>query len=120
GNGLKDDNEFEISPFQDQGDYIRVLNPTTDYDAVNATTYNQSLSLNPRAIWMSKKGMRGFIARFNSITSLQIDRKVFRGEGKSPFNPFVFSENSESLVSLGSLIRNSIFFNKSSAKYSLE
>lgn len=121
GNGVKDQNEFEIAPFADQGNYIRVLNPTTQYDAVDVTQYNQSLNLNPRAIWNGKKGIRGFIARFSSITSLQIDRKVFRGSGKSsPFNPFVFSESDQALVSLGSLVRNSIFFNKTSAKYSLE
>lgn len=120
GNGVKDQNEFEIAPFADQGNYIRVLNPTTQYDAVDVTQFNQSLNLNPRAIWNGKAGLRGFIARFSSITSLQIDRKVFRDSGKSPFNPFVFSENEQSLVSLGSLIRNSIFFNRISSKYSIE
>ncbi|MDZ4844063.1 MAG: hypothetical protein SH857_00790 [Chitinophagales bacterium] len=120
GNGVKDQNEFEIAPPGFPGDYIRVLNPTTQFDAVDGTQYNQSLSLNPRAIWNNKNGIREFIARFSSITSLQINRKVFRGEGRSPFNPFVFSESEQSLVSLGSLVRNSIFFNKSSAKYSFE
>ena len=119
-NGIQEQNEFELTSFSDEGNFIRVLNPTTQYDAVDMTQYNQSLSLTPRVVWNNKKGIKGFIARFSTITSLQIERKVFRGAGKSPFNPFVFNEAEQSLVALGSLARNSVFFNKSSSVYSLE
>lgn len=120
GNSKQETFEFESAPFSDAGSFIRVLNPTTEFEAVDKTQYNQSLNLNPRAVWHNKTGIRGFIARFSTTTSLQIERRVFRGSGKSPFNPFVLNENDASLVSLSSLARNSVFFNRQSAKYSLE
>ncbi len=120
GNSKQETFEFEPAPFSDAGDFIRVLNPTTEFEAVDKTQYNQSLNLNPRAVWHGKTGIQGFIARFSTATSLQIERRVFRGSGKSPFNPFVLNENDGSLVSLSSLARNSVFFNRQSAKYSLE
>jgi len=119
-NQIQESFEFEPAPFSDAGNFIRVLNPTNEFDAVDNTQYSQSLNLNPRAVWSSKSGARGFIARFSTATSLQIERKVFRGSGKSPFNPFVLDESDQSLVSLNSLARNSLFFNRQSSKYSLE
>src|SRR5947207_2770105 len=71
-NGIKESFEFVPATFND-GNYIRVLNPTNEYDAVDITQYNQSLSLNPRAVWNDKTGTEGFIARFSTVTSLQIE-----------------------------------------------
>ena len=118
-NGVQEDNEFTLATFND-GRFIRVLNPTNEFDPVDITQYNQILSLNPKAVWFSQSGIRKAISRFSTITSLQIDRKVFRGGERLPFNPFLFDVAKEDLVSFNSLIRNSVFFNRNNSKYSLE
>lgn len=120
GNQIKESFEFEPAPFSDGGNYIRVLIPTNEFDAVDRIQYSQSVSLTPRAVWGNRNGLQGCIARFSTVTSLQIERKVFRGAGKSPFNPFVLDENDTSLVSLSSLARHSVFFNRHSSRYGME
>ncbi len=116
----KDESKFVLTDQPDQAIYIRVLNPTLDYDAVNSTQFNFSVSLNPKAAWSNKKKVKGFIARFSTVTSLQIDRKSFRDSKSSPFNPFVFDENDTALVAFNSLVRHTVFFNRTSSVYSLE
>lgn len=121
-NGIKELNEFELATEANQtrANHIRVATPTTEYDPVDITQYNQVLNINPRALLSNKKGILGFIARFNTITSLQVNRKVFRGADVSVFNPFVFNTQDESLLAISSAIRQSIFFNRTNTKYSLE
>jgi hypothetical protein len=121
-NGVPDLNEFELTPpgFEDQAKYIKVANPTNEFSPVNITTFNTSLSLNPRVKWYGKKGMRGFMARLSTLTSVQLNRKVFRGADVSPFNPFILNADDDFLIALNSLMRQSVFFNRSSSVYGLE
>jgi hypothetical protein len=120
GNGIQEENEFEIATFTNDTMYIRVANPTNEFDPVNITVFNQALNLTPGNVWRGKKGIKGFVAKFNSLTSLQLDRRVFRGANISPFNPFVFDIDETALVALNANVRNSIFFNRTDTKYNLE
>ncbi len=122
-NGVKELNEFDVVPFGGSGFdtlYVRVAVPTNEFAPVNITTYNQSISLNPKAKLYGKKGVLGFVAKFSTITSVQLTRKVFRGADISPFNPFVLDVSDDELVSTNNLFRNSVFFNRSSSLYSVE
>jgi hypothetical protein len=121
-NGIQELNEFEPVPagFEDQAKYIKVANPTNEFSPVNITTFNTSLNLNPRNILHGKSGMLGFIARFSTLTSVQLNRKEFRGAESSPFNPFILNVEDSFLVALNSLVRQSIFFNRSSSVYGVE
>src|SRR5690606_38903692 len=116
-NGIQELNEFEPVPpgFEDKARFIKIYNPTNEFSPVNITTFNQSLNLNPRAKWFGKKGVLGFIARFSTLTSVQLNRKVFREAEVSPFNPFITDVSEEHLVSLNSLVRQSVFFNRASS-----
>ncbi|MEX2588879.1 MAG: hypothetical protein WD334_01665, partial [Chitinophagales bacterium] len=121
-NGIKELNEFELAneANQNRANHIRVATPTNEYDPVDITQYNQVLNINPKALLSNKKGFLGFIARFSTLSSLQINRKVFRGADISVFNPFVFDTENESLLAINSSIRQSVFFNRTNNKYSLE
>lgn len=121
-NGIQELNEFELTPagFEDQAKFIKVSNSTNEFQPVNINTFNTALNLNPKSKWYGKKGILGFIARFSTLTSLQINRKVFRGSNSSPFNPFVFNNTDTTLVAFNSLVRQSIFFNRSSSIWGIE
>jgi len=121
-NGIQELNEFELVPagFEDQAKYIKVANPTNEFSPVDITTFNTSLNLNPRNLWHGKTGVLGLMARFSTLTSVQLNRKVFRGAEISPFNPFVLNVEDSLLVALNSLVRQSIFFNRSSSVYGIE
>ncbi len=121
-NGVQELNEFEQAPagFTDQARFIKVATPTNDFSPVDINTFNTSLNINPRAKWYGKEGIRGFVSRFSTLTSLQLNRKVFRGSGASIFNPFVTDIEDNLLVATTSLIRQSIFFNRSSSIWGIE
>lgn len=119
-NGLQETNEFELAVYQQDTMYIRVLNPTNEFDPVNTTVFNQVLNLTPAVAIKKRTGMLGFIARFNTITSFQIDRKVFRDSGIPSFNPFVINISNEDLIAANTIIRNTVFFNRTDTRFSLE
>lgn len=120
GNGLQEENEFELATLTSDTMYIRVANPTNEFDPVNVTVYNQAINLSPGNVWRGKKGIKGFVARFNTLTSVQLDRRVFRGAEISPFNPFVLDVEDTALIALNANVRNSLFFNRTETKYNLE
>lgn len=121
-NEIQELNEFEIAPsgFGDQARFIKIAVPTNEFSPVDMNTFNTSLNINPRAKWYGNKGVKGFTARFSTLTSLQLNRKVFRGAEISLFNPFIFNVEDTSLVALNSLVRQSIFFNRSSSVWGIE
>ncbi len=120
GDGLQQENEFELATLTSDTMYIRVANPTNEFDPVNITVFTQALNLTPANVWLGKKGIKGFVARFNTMTSIQLDRRVFTGSEISPFNPFVFDVQDTALVALNANVRNSIFFNRTQTKFNLE
>lgn len=120
GNGIQEENEFELATLTSDTMYIRVANPTNEFDPVNITVFNQAVSLTPGNVWRGEKGFKGFVAKFNSLTSMQLDRRVFRGSEISPFNPFIFNVDDTALVAINANVRNSIFFNRTNTKYNFE
>lgn len=119
-NGVKEINEFEISAFPDQADYIRVFTPTNEYIKTYTNQFNQILNLRPSAIWKQKKGLRKFLCHFSNQSSLRIDRKTNEESGNTAYNPFITSINESALVALNSSIRNTIFYNRSNPKFGLD
>ncbi len=118
--GVQDLNEFEIAVFQDQAEYIKIFTPTDEFQKVRFIQFSQNLSVNPRAIWHSKTGLRKLISRFNTQSFLQINRKVFDNADVSPFNPFVLEVEDTTLVSLSSSARNVLYFNRTSPVFGMD
>ncbi|MEL6925432.1 MAG: hypothetical protein AAFO94_15395, partial [Bacteroidota bacterium] len=113
-------NEFEIAPFQDQADYIRVSIITNEFIRTNNVQLNQSLRINPKAIWFKEEGLKKMLSKFSTQSTLKIIRRARDAEGVSPWNPFQLSIADTSLVSVSSNIRNSLFFNRADPKYDFQ
>lgn len=119
-NGIKEINEFEVSAFTDQADYIRVFTPTSEYVKTYSNQFNQSFNLRPSARWQNKKGIRKFLCHFSNQASFRIDRKTNEESEKTAYNPFITSINEATLVALNSSIRNTVFYNRSHPKFGLD
>lgn len=119
-NGLQELDEFEIAQFSDQALYVRIFTPTNEFVKAFTNQFNQSILIEPRAVWKRNKGVRGFIARFSNQTAFRIDRKTNFEDFASAYNPFVGTISDTNLVSLNSSLRNSVFFNKTHPKLGLE
>ncbi|HFA52220.1 MAG TPA: hypothetical protein ENJ95_24645 [Bacteroidetes bacterium] len=120
GDGKVQVDEVEIAPFQDMANAVRVNVFTDDFIRTNNVTFNQSLRLEPKAVWFNKKGVRKFMSRFSTQSSLQITRKVRVADGVSAWNPFQLDVVDTALVSTRSAIFNTLFFNRSDPKFDLQ
>jgi hypothetical protein len=123
-------NEFELSNFQDQADYIRVTLLTGQFIRTNNVLFTQSLTIRPKVLIQANKRKKnkdkklpiGFdiLQRFSTRSTFRIDRKTYDGaKGVLAFNPFQFDVVDTSLVSISSGIQNNLFFNRTGV-YSFE
>lgn len=113
-NGIKELNEFEMAAFADQATYIRSFVPTNEYVGTYSTQFSQSLNINPTQILSKKKGFLNFLGRFSNQTAYRIDRKSVEAKGTEAYNPFLKEIADTNLLSLGTSLRNSFFFNRTS------
>lgn len=111
-------NEFELAAFPDQAKFIRIFTPTNEFVKANYTTFNYSISLTPRAVWGSNdiKGFRKLLAKFTLNSTLQVSKKSV-SEGSFEFNPFPSNVEDTSLITLGTILVNTLSFNRFSTKW---
>lgn len=117
GDGIQQINEFEIAPFAEQAEYVRITVLTNDFIATNNVTFNQSFSLDPRRILSNKKSL---MARWSDQGSVRILRKNLQNSGISIWSPFTLNIADSALVSVSSQIRNVLYFNRSDPKFDIQ
>ena len=119
--GKKQLNEFVIASFADRNlaNYIRVFLPTTTLIHTNTNQFNQTLNINPAAVWNNTQGIRKFIALWYNQTALKIDRKTLAAGNFDFINPFANTLDT-SLISLASLVKNTLFFNRSNSVFGFD
>src|SRR6185369_12962462 len=60
------------------------------------------------------------VNRFNTITSYKADRRITDNRFKTIINPFALDVADTSLITVSSLIKQTTFYNRSSAKFGIE
>jgi len=113
-------NEFEVAVFQDSANYIRVSLFTDEFIRSNNVQLNQSLNIDPKAIWFQEEGLKKALSKFSTQSTLRIVRRVREGENVSPWNPFQLDVADSSLVATTSTIRNTLFFNRADPVYDIQ
>lgn len=114
-------NEMEIAPFPDVADYVPVTTFTDEFIRTDYVNLNQSVRLNPKVLWYGeKKGLRKWLSRFSTQSSLKISRKTQPGPGVSPWNPLQFAIPDTALVSVRSGVRNLVLFTPPDRQYDLQ
>ena len=117
-NGVSDLNEFEVAIFKDQANYIKIFTPTNQFIRTYTNEFNQGLFLNPETQWGDKMGIKKFISRFANRTNYRVNRKS--SDKKDYFNPFIGNVTDSNLVTTNQGFLNTIFFNKTNTKWSLD
>ncbi|MCB0629890.1 MAG: hypothetical protein KDD15_09160, partial [Lewinella sp.] len=113
-------NEMEIAPFQDLADYVRISVITDEFIRTDNAGLNQSLSFDPRSRWYNAGGFRKFLARFSTISNLQINRKTRASDAVNPWNPLQLDVPDTALVALSANVRNTLFFNRTNPGFSFQ
>lgn len=120
-NGVKELNEFEVSPFPDQASYIRVFTPTLDFVKTYSNQFNQVLNINAEKFFKDKKkGIKKFIARFSNQTTYRIERKTTKDDILEAINPFLQVVDNPELLTLNSSARNTFYFNRNDPVYGID
>ena len=118
GDGIPQLNEFEISEFKDQANYIRIFSTTNEYTKVVFNQFNFSVNINPsNAI----KGENKFINRIAILSSLKLDNKISADEFKFDYlNPITNNYSLEQLIATQSSGKHTLFFNRLNPKGGIE
>ncbi len=119
-NGVIGFDEVEIAPFADAANLIQITLVTDEFIRTNNITYNQSFRLEPRIVWGNKEGFLKALGKFSGQASFRILRKTLEDASIQPYNPFQGNIPDTSLVSVNSIIRGDIFFNRANAVYDLQ
>ncbi len=119
--GVQQLNEFELAVFSDQAQFIRIFTPTNEYIKANYTTFNYNLNLTPKQLWKKNDlaDAEKFFSRFIVTSALQIAKKS-QAEGRFEFSPFGQSLNDSSLITLTTVLANTLSFNRQSTKWGLD
>ena len=116
GNGIEELDEFEISSFPDEAEYIKVWIAGTEYVNVYESQWTQSLQLRPAAVWSNKKGLRKFVSRFQDVLALNTSLK----HKTMMFNPFPRATEDSNLVADRMFLTNTFSFNNSSSPFAFD
>jgi hypothetical protein len=117
GNNIKELNEFEIAHFSDQARYIRIYTPTNKYIKVLQNVLSLSFNIRPSAILKNAKTpLARFVKRWMLQTAFRVDNKTSDSKNPNNFNPLL-KVNDTLLIGSNNNLRQSVFFNQSSAVF---
>ncbi len=122
-NGIKTLNEFEIASDLDRqrADYIKIFTPVSGFITTRSNKLSQTLELNPAVFYQrGKSKKKPLLARFNSISSVIVDRKVLPTDGFGFANPFEQSLIDTALINATTNLRTTLFYNRGNSKYSMD
>lgn len=114
GNQLMELNEFELSPFPDEANFIRIFIPSEVYVPTQSLTINHSLTIDPAVLFSERDGFARFLSLFYNQCSWRIDNKNMLVSGMSPFSMLMPLSSDSLLVYRNSQFRNTLFFNRAS------
>ncbi len=120
GNGIKELNEFEQAPFGYEADHIRSYVQTNTYVRTYSNQLSASGELRPAAVWADKKGLRGFLGKWSDLASYRTDRRTSNDDMALALDPFRVDPLDTLLVAFSSSARNTVYFDRSSRKWSVD
>lgn len=118
--GIKQLNEFEISLFPNEANYIKMWVPSDDYISTFTNQFSEVFSIRPAAKWGGKKGFKKLVSRFANQTAYRTDRKTTNSDIAVAYNPFLSDTKDSTLVSLNSSLRNTVYFNQNDAVFGMD
>lgn len=119
-NNVKELDEFDISVFQDEANYLRFYIPTNEYIKSYSNQYSQAYNLDAHKQWSKLDGFKKMASRFSLQGYYNIKQKSTNKEINKAFNPLYNQINDSSLLSYNSSFKNTVFFNRRSQKWSLD
>jgi hypothetical protein len=117
GDGLRDLNEFEVAPFDYEANFIRVSVPGNDYVKTFTNVFNQSVQLNLGRITGDSGKVRRFLGRWSDAALWRQERKTASSNRQAQLDPLYDWKLDTALMTVSGVLRNVVFFNRSSPKF---
>lgn len=113
--GIQQLNEFLIASFADKNiaNYIKVFLPSTSLISTYSSQFSQTLNINPSPPGRNERGVKAFLKRFSNQSGLRYEKKTGADETLNLRRFFEFNVQDTTLIALSSLLRNTLFFNRS-------
>ena len=120
GDGIQTQNEFQVAPFSDQGNFIRVSLFNNEFEQVYKQDFSQSLLINPIKWKLSKRKWQKSLSRLSSQTNIRLSRKDRQAGGLPAFDLITIDPLEENLVSYVSSMNQSVFWNRGNPSYDIQ
>lgn len=115
GDGIEKIQEFELAPFADLGEYIRLNVFNNQYIRTRVLSWQQAVNID-----LSKLTSALLLKRINLTSSYQINRKIRDDLDRPYWNPFYDQYPDTAIVSSSSLWRNILQWNRSDPNYDIQ
>lgn len=122
GDGQQTKDEFfeAQTPDAQYRTYIKVYLPTDDYVLAFTNRFSYRLTTSAPRQWREQGGWRAFGARFSTITTVALDNRTTDRNLAARLNPFSLQTESDQLLSMNKLLRNTLYFNRSNPIFGSE
>ena len=120
--GIQQLNEFQLASFADKNlaDYIKVFLPTTSLISTYTTQISQTLNINFGSPSSQQRNLKNFIKRFSNQSGVRYEKKTGAAESLKLSRFTRFNPNDTNLITLNSVLRNTLFFNRSAAIWGMD
>lgn len=120
GDGVQQLDEFELAPFQDQANFVRVGTLTNEFIRTNNVLFNYQINWDPSSLWRNAGGLRKALSRFSWQSNINTLRRTLQDSGIPFWNPILTDFSNPAVVNGSWLSRQSVFFNRANPKYELQ
>lgn len=115
GDGVEEINEFELAPFADQGEYIKLSVVNNEFIRTRSLQLQQTLNFDMKLLQPA-----GLLSKLAFLSTYQLNRKI-REENESPFwNPFYENYPDTAILGKANTWRNILYWNRSSTQYDIQ
>lgn len=121
-NGRQDKDEFfeAQTPDAQYRTHIKVYLPTADYRTAFTNRLSYRLTAAAPRGWREAGGWRAVAARFATLSSITVDRRTTDPALGKRLSPFSFDKEDDQLLAFNQLLRNTLYFNRSSPIFGAE
>lgn len=120
GDNIKQNFEFFLAPFDNQGNYARVTLGSTDFIRTHNVRFNQSLKINFRKILTNSKNKLSFVKRISINSNLLSTKTNEATSSKIVWNPFNRDLLEGVIIAAENRWRTSFFFNRGDPLYQIQ
>ncbi len=120
GDGIQDLNEFFEAINTDERNYIRLLQPTSEFIQAFTNNFNLRFDMKFPIKWLKEGGIKRFLYRFSNNTNINFLQKFTDDELTTRIGSFLVDIPDDKLLSTRESIRSTLFFNRAQPRYGME